>query len=93
MEIQLTTGDPSAAVHLVQNHTVDIALAGQPTILPNNIIFHYIDSISLSLIAPRITCLATQLLQNPCRLAKMPLFCLWKDLYDNVWNSGFCQKY
>ncbi|MFD0966064.1 HTH-type transcriptional activator IlvY [Seminibacterium arietis] len=73
VEIQLTTGDPSAAVHLVQNHTVDIALAGQPTILPNNIIFHYIDSISLSLIAPRITCLATQLLQkNPVDWQKMP---------------------
>ncbi len=64
VEIQLTTGDPSLALQLVETQQVDLALAGQPKNLPNHIAFHYIDDISLSLIAPRIACSATQLLQQ-----------------------------
>ncbi len=64
VEIQLTTGDPALAWHLVQSQQVDLALAGRPQNLPHNIIFHYIDDIALSLIAPRIACSATQLLQQ-----------------------------
>lgn len=64
VEIKLTTGDPALALSLVQNQEVDLALAGQPKNLPQGMIFHYIDSISLSLIAPRVACLATQKLQQ-----------------------------
>lgn len=64
VEIQLTTGDPALAVQQIQTQQIDLALAGRPAHLPNGIIFHYIDDISLSLIAPRIACPATQLLQQ-----------------------------
>ncbi|MGY4676615.1 HTH-type transcriptional activator IlvY [Pasteurella sp. P03HT] len=65
VEIQLTTGDPSLALQQIQTQQADIALAGRPKNLPNGIEFHYIDEISLSLIAPRIACPAMQLLQQP----------------------------
>ncbi|WP_424407012.1 HTH-type transcriptional activator IlvY [Pasteurella sp. PK-2025] len=64
VEIKLTTGDPSLALQQVESQQVDLALAGRPKALPNNIAFHYIDEISLSLIAPRVACPATQLLQQ-----------------------------
>ncbi|PJG82500.1 HTH-type transcriptional activator IlvY [Caviibacterium pharyngocola] len=73
VEIQLTTGDPAMAVQLIQNQQVDLALAGRPANLPNNLIFHYIDDITLSLIAPRVACTATQLLQQtPTDWQKIP---------------------
>lgn len=64
VEIKLSTGDPAQAVHEVQSLAADISLAGKPELLPNNIIFHYIDDINLSIIAPRVACAATQLLQQ-----------------------------
>lgn len=64
VDIKLTTGDPAQALHEVQSLTADIAIAGKPEMLPNNIIFHYIDDIELSIIAPRVACQATQLLQQ-----------------------------
>lgn len=64
VDIKLTTGDPAQALHEVQSLTADIAIAGKPELLPNNIIFHYIDDIELSIIAPRVACQATQILQQ-----------------------------
>lgn len=64
VEIQLTTGDPSLALEKVEQQNVDLALAGKPKTVPNGIAFHEIDEISLSLIAPRLACPATQLLQQ-----------------------------
>lgn len=64
IEIQLSTGDPAKALHKVQSLEVDISLAGKPEHLPNNIAFHRIDDIHLSLIVPRLACPATQLLQQ-----------------------------
>lgn len=64
VEIKLSTGDPAQAVNEVQSLSADIALAGKPEFLPNNIIFHYIDDIALSIIAPRVACAATQILQQ-----------------------------
>ncbi|WP_011199228.1 HTH-type transcriptional activator IlvY [[Mannheimia] succiniciproducens] len=64
VEIKLMTGDPALALHQVQSQQVDLSLSGRPLHLPNSIKFHYIDDISLSLIAPRIACPATQLLQH-----------------------------
>lgn len=64
MEIQLTTGDPALALELIQTQQVDLAIAGKPNNLPSSVAFHKIDDISLSLIAPRVACLATQLLQE-----------------------------
>lgn len=73
VEIKLTTGDPATAVTLVQNQQVDVALTGKPANLPSGIIFHQIDEISLSLIAPRVACLATQMLQeSPINWQQMP---------------------
>ncbi|QIA77288.1 HTH-type transcriptional activator IlvY [Rodentibacter caecimuris] len=64
VEIQLTTGDPALALEFIQTQQADLALAGKPNNLPTSMAFHKIDDIHLSLIAPRIACLATQLLQE-----------------------------
>lgn len=73
VEIKLMTGDPAKALHSVQSMQSDISLAGKPEHLPNSIIFHYIDDIQLALIAPRIACPATQLLQKtPIDWQNMP---------------------
>ena len=73
VEIQLTTGDPALALELIQAQQVDLALAGKPNNLPSSVVFHKIDDISLSLIAPRVACLATQLLQEkPIDWQQMP---------------------
>ncbi|CAM3938425.1 HTH-type transcriptional activator IlvY [Avibacterium endocarditidis] len=64
VEIQLTTGDPAMALDFIQRQQVDLALAGRPAHLPQNVIFHHIDDITLSLIAPRVACATTQLLQQ-----------------------------
>ena len=73
VEIQLTTGDPASAVQFIQSEQVDLALAGKPNNLPAGLEFYKIDDISLSLIAPRVACLATQLLQeDPINWQQMP---------------------
>lgn len=73
VEIQLTTGDPASALQLIQEQQVDLALSGRPTNLPASMEFYYIDDISLSLIAPRVACIATQLLQqSPINWQQMP---------------------
>ncbi|MDO4697884.1 MAG: HTH-type transcriptional activator IlvY [Pasteurellaceae bacterium] len=64
IEIKLSTGDPAKALQVVQSLQADLSLTGKPELLPNNIAFHYIDDISLSMIVPRVACLATQLLQQ-----------------------------
>lgn len=73
VEIALTTGDPAQAVQLVQSGQVDLALAGKPDNLPSALDFYKIDDITLSLIAPRVACAATQLLQqDPVNWQQMP---------------------
>ncbi|MCW9699228.1 MULTISPECIES: HTH-type transcriptional activator IlvY [unclassified Avibacterium] len=73
VEIQLTTGDPAQALEMIQRQQVDLALAGRPAHLPQNVMFHYIDAITLSLIAPRVACATTQLLQQmPIDWQKVP---------------------
>ncbi|MDU8925095.1 HTH-type transcriptional activator IlvY [Pasteurellaceae bacterium LIM206] len=64
VEIKLNTGDPALAVQQVQSQQADLALAGRPLNLPGNVEFHYIDDVAISLIAPRVACAATQLLQR-----------------------------
>ena len=57
-------------MQFIQSEQVDLALAGKPNNLPTGLEFYKIDDISLSLIAPRVACLATQLLQEePYQLA------------------------
>lgn len=73
VEIQLSTGDPSLALQQVESNQVDLALAGRPKTLPASIAFHYIDDISLALIAPRIACPASELLQQaPINWSQIP---------------------
>lgn len=73
VEIQLTTGNAAMAVQLVQSQQADLALAGRPLNFPNTLAFHHIDDISLSFIAPRVACSATQLLQqDPIDWQQMP---------------------
>lgn len=73
IELQISTGDPAKALQVVQSLQADLSLAGKPAHLPNNIAFHYIDDISLSMIVPRVACAATQLLQQqPIDWQKIP---------------------
>lgn len=65
VEIKLSTGDPAQAVNMVQSFEADVSLTGKPEHLPSSIAFHYIDDITLSVIVPRVACMATQLLQQP----------------------------
>lgn len=64
VDIKLSTGDPALALEQVQSLSADISVAGKPEFLPNNIVFHYIDDIQLSIIAPRVASQATQFLQQ-----------------------------
>ncbi|KAE9529846.1 HTH-type transcriptional activator IlvY [Testudinibacter aquarius] len=64
VEIKLTTGDPANALEQVRSQQADLALVGKPLKLPDNIDFHFIDYIQLSLIAPRVACPSTRLLQQ-----------------------------
>ncbi|TCP16841.1 LysR family positive regulator for ilvC [Nicoletella semolina] len=64
VEIKLITGDPAKSLNSIQLLQADLSLAGKPQALPNSIAFHSIDEITLSLVVPRIACLATQLLQE-----------------------------
>lgn len=64
VDIKLSTGDPALALKQVQSLAADISVAGKPEFLPNNIVFHYIDDIQLSIIAPRVASQATQFLQQ-----------------------------
>ncbi|MDY2947890.1 MAG: HTH-type transcriptional activator IlvY [Mannheimia varigena] len=64
VDIKLTTGDPAQALQEIQSFSADISIAGKPELLPNNVLFHYIDDINLSIIAPRVACQATQFLQQ-----------------------------
>ncbi|GAB1667407.1 HTH-type transcriptional activator IlvY [Mannheimia haemolytica] len=64
VDIKLSTGDPALALEQVQSLAADISVAGKPEFLLNNIVFHYIDDIQLSIIAPRVASQATQFLQQ-----------------------------
>ncbi|PJG85512.1 HTH-type transcriptional activator IlvY [Conservatibacter flavescens] len=73
VEIKLTTGDPALAVSHIETEQSDLALAGSPLHIPNTLDFHPIDNLNLSLIAPRVACVSTQLLQeNPIDWSKIP---------------------
>ncbi|KGQ70275.1 transcriptional regulator [Chelonobacter oris] len=64
VEIKLTTGDPANAIEQVRSQQADLALVGKPLKLPDNIDFHFIAHIQLSLITPRVACTSTRLLQQ-----------------------------
>lgn len=64
VEIKLTTGDPSLALTHIQQETADLALTGRPQTLPQSIEFQAIDDLIMAMIAPRIACVSTQLLQQ-----------------------------
>lgn len=73
VEIKLTTGDPANAIEQVRSQHADLALVGKPLKLVDNIDFHFIDHIQLSLIAPRVACPTTRLLQQqPVNWEKIP---------------------
>ncbi|WP_143871503.1 HTH-type transcriptional activator IlvY [Catenovulum sediminis] len=56
IEILLETGAASLAMNKIIQGEVDIALSARPDNMPNNIAFHSIDRISMSLIGPAIEC-------------------------------------
>lgn len=73
VEIKLSTGDPALALEKVQAEQADISLAGEYSALPEHFVFHPIDEIPFVLIAPRVACVATQLLQqSPIDWKNMP---------------------
>ena len=56
IEIQLETGAASLAMAKISSGEVDIALSAKPDLMPNNLAFHPIDRISMSLIGPKMDC-------------------------------------
>jgi len=64
VEIMLTTGDASDALEQVQNQSVDFAIAAAPETLPRSVYFHHLDTITLAVIAPTMTCKVQQQLKE-----------------------------
>ncbi|CAG8999885.1 MAG: Hca operon transcriptional activator HcaR [Candidatus Celerinatantimonas neptuna] len=61
-EIKLITGDVALAVAMVRDSQADLALAARPDSLPLSVNFASITKVPLSIIAPRVNCLARELL-------------------------------
>jgi LysR family positive regulator for ilvC len=64
VEIMLTTGDAADALEQVQNQSVDFAIAASPEHLPRSVYFHHLDTITLAVIAPTMTCKVQQQLSE-----------------------------
>lgn len=64
VEIMLITGDAADALEQIQNKSVDFAIAANPENLPRSVYFQTIDTISLTVIAPTMTCKVQQQLNE-----------------------------
>ena len=74
VEIMLSTGNAAGALEQVQNQSVDFAIAATPENLPRNVYFHHLDTISLAVIAPTMTCTVQQQLKaNVIPWSKIPI--------------------
>jgi LysR family positive regulator for ilvC len=74
VEIMLTTGDAADALEQVQNKSVDFAIAAAPEHLPRSVYFHHLDTISLSVIAPTMSCkVQQQLSQKVLSWSEIPI--------------------
>lgn len=65
IEIKLTTGDAADAVNKVANQAADLAIAGKPEKLPDNILFNKLGEIPLVLIAPSLAGTIRQQITQP----------------------------
>ncbi|PSJ36589.1 HTH-type transcriptional activator IlvY [Zobellella taiwanensis] len=65
LELRLETGDPALAIDKVLNDESDLAIGARPDALPAKLDFIKLQTVPLVFIAPRIPCLANELLQQP----------------------------
>ncbi|PAV01539.1 transcriptional regulator IlvY [Arsenophonus sp. ENCA] len=65
IEIKLTTGDAADAVNKVASQAADLAIAGKPEKLPDNILFNKLGEIPLVLIAPSLAGTSRQQITQP----------------------------
>ncbi|MHA6965730.1 HTH-type transcriptional activator IlvY [Zobellella denitrificans] len=65
LELRLETGDPALAIDKVLNDESDLAIGARPDALPAKLDFIRLQTVPLVFIAPRIPCLANELLQEP----------------------------
>lgn len=73
-EIQLTTGDASAAIERIRADEADVAIAAYPEQLPANMFFQNISTVPVRLIAPAIPCRVNDLLaQQPISWNEVPM--------------------
>lgn len=73
-EIQLTTGDASAAIERIRADEADVAIAAYPEQLPANMFFQNISTVPVRLIAPVIPCRVNDLLaQQPINWNEVPM--------------------
>lgn len=73
-EIQLTTGDASAAIERIRADEADVAIAAHPEQLPANMFFQSISTVPIRLIAPTIPCRVNDLLaQQPINWNEVPM--------------------
>ncbi|MFM2486244.1 HTH-type transcriptional activator IlvY [Celerinatantimonas yamalensis] len=72
-EIKLLTGDVAMAVPMVRDALADVALAARPDSLPLSVNFASMTKVPLSIIAPRVNCLAKEMLDaKPIDWAHVP---------------------
>ncbi|WGO84812.1 HTH-type transcriptional activator IlvY [Arsenophonus apicola] len=65
IEIKLTTGDAADAVNNVARQAADLAIAGRPEKLPDNMLFNKLGEIPLVLIAPSLAGTIRQQVSQP----------------------------
>lgn len=65
IKIKLTTGDAADAVNKVASQAADLAIAGKPEKLPDNILFNKLGEIPLVLIAPSLAGTIRQQITQP----------------------------
>lgn len=65
IEIKLTTGDAADAVNNVARQVADLAIAGRPEKLPDNMLFNKLGEIPLVLIAPSLAGTIRQQVSQP----------------------------
>lgn len=73
VDIKLTTGDSAAAIEQVMQHQVDFAITAFPDNFPTRLLFRRLAEISLSIIAPTMSCaVALQMKQSPLDWKNIP---------------------
>ncbi|MDP5293823.1 HTH-type transcriptional activator IlvY [Oceanimonas sp. CHS3-5] len=93
LELRLETGDPALAIDKVLNEETDLAIAARPDALPAKLEFIRLQTVPLVFIAPRIPCLANELLQqSPADWSRIPVILPEQGVARKRTNQWFRNK-